>query len=349
MFHPEIHINHKMYNAAGIMNWHMDCKEDFVKPGLDFIMQLMDPSDAPVEFKTSGTTGFPKTIYFRKQQIEHSALGTCQYFELNEDSTLLLCLPAELVAGRMMIARAMAVNAKLIWVKPSLNPLENEMSIHFAAFTPAQVSVILSHPESTKLFQRISKVIIGGGEISKELEDRLIALHSNVYATYGMTETLSHVAIRKMGNIHYQALNPNITFTIRSNSCLNIHCPFIQTESIETNDVVELLDSSTFRYIGRADNMINSGGIKISAEELERVILSHRLLPEGSFYITAGKDEIFGEVPVLVTTNKTLDSSSLLSAINGMLNKYQLVKRIIFIDKFEYTASGKLIRNRIYD
>lgn len=347
MFASGIIINDESFTASGIMQWYMNNPDTYVKSGLDFIMQLMDPSPAPVAFITSGTTGEPRGIKFTKQQIYASAMNTCQYFQLNEKSRLLLCLPAEFVAGRMMIARAMALNANLVWEKPGLNPLMHKVNADFAAFTPAQVSEIISQVDSEIQFMNIPTILIGGGEISASLENRLLKYSNKIFATYGMTETLTHIAVREVGTNEYKVIYKNIKLEVDENQCLRIKFPYLQPEFIQTRDIVEIRSDSSFRFLGRIDNVINSGGIKISAETIERIVIENEILKEGTFYVTAAKDEVFGEVPVLVMIKSASTRKNLMETINGLLNKHHSVKRIVLIDKFEYTPTGKIIRQRI--
>lgn len=329
------------------MQWLMDSSQDFEKPGLDFIMQLMDPSPALVNFYTSGTTSKPREIKFTKQQIHTSATNTCRYFNITGNSKLLLCLPAGFVAGRMMIARAMSVGAELIWRRPSLNPLNGDLDVTFAAFTPTQVAEIISSVKSEEYFKKIPTVIIGGGIISTELEARLKDYSNDIFATYGMTETLTHIAVRKIGSDVYHTMYDDLILNADGHGCLRLKLPFIYNDFIQTNDIVQLLSNSTFKFIGRYDHIINSGGLKISPEDLEHRIVESGLLHEGDFYITAVKDSVFGEVPALVVLKGIKVDPDLLSAINGLLNKHHSVKHIVIIDKFEYTGTGKLIRKKI--
>ena len=348
-----LHINELKYDAKRILEELIVGKPAWKIKGLEFLIQLLDPSEIPVKFNTSGTTGSPKEINFSKKQIWKSAKNTCEFFEINSGTQLLLCLPADFVAGRMMIARALFAGAHLNWLEPSLNPLKNISNIDFAAFTPAQVATIIADAGTKKVFEKIGKIIIGGGEISNELEKKL-ACHpcegrdsNDIFATYGMTETLTHVAVRKIGDSTFHSIYKEAVFSIDENNCLNIDLPFITREKIKTKDVVELIDEKSFIWKGRLDNVINSGGIKIYAEELEKKLLIACLLKEGSFYISAQQDNIFGQVPVIVMLKELnpVDMAVLLPKINRLLNKHEVVKHVVFLDKFECTETGKIKRS----
>lgn len=341
-----LYINGSKYDAKRILEELIIGKPAWKIKGLEFLIQLLDPSETLVKFNTSGTTGSPKEISFSKKQIWISARNTCEYFGINSGTQLLLCLPADFVAGRMMIARTLFAGANLIWVEPSLNPLKNISNINFAAFTPAQVATIISDIKTKKVFESIEKIIIGGSSMSIELEKNLSGFSNQIFATYGMTETLTHIAIRKIGDSTFHSVYKQAVFSIDKNNCLNIELPFVSNEKIITNDVVELVDRKSFIWKGRLDNVINSGGVKIYAEELEKKVLLAGLLKDGSFYISAQKDNIFGQVLVIVMLKdqNPVDMAVLLPKINGLLNKYEVAKHVVFLDKFEYTKTGKIKR-----
>lgn len=343
-----LHINGTEYNAAKVVEEIVNAKETWKTKGLEFLIQLLDASEFPVKFKTSGTTGASKEIFFSKKQIFQSASNTCRFFDIKKEDQLLLCLPAEFVAGRMMIARAVFAKAKLIWKEPSLHPDIIDNKINFAAFTPAQVSTIIHNSNSVNYFEKINTVIIGGGEISQLLETELMKFRNSIYATYGMTETLTHVAVRKIGERIYHSVYEDVEFFVNSDQCLEISVPFISSNKLITRDVVDLINQNSFIWKGRLDNVINSGGIKLYAEELEHTIVRSGILKEGTFYITSSKDEVFGEIPVIVVLKDEWNGNmaALLTDINGLLNKHEHVKHVHFFDKFELTPTGKLKRQK---
>jgi O-succinylbenzoic acid--CoA ligase len=343
-----IHINGVVYDAPRIMDEMMTDPPAWKLKGFEFLMQMLDPSNAPVKFHTSGTTGSPKEITFTKKQILTSAQNTCHFFELNSNHYLMLSLPADFVAGRLMMARALVSGAKLIWVEPSLNPLIQQYNIDFAAFTPAQVISILKDPESKAHFNSIKKIIIGGGEINYSLEKELMKFSPSIYASYGMTETLTHVAVRKIGEEEYHSVYPDAKFSMNEDHCLMIHLPFISNTPLVTTDVVEILDQHTFKWRGRKDHVINSGGLKIHPEQIETRLIGDGLLKEGEFYISSQTNEQFGESPVIVMLKQQapVALAAFLKKINGLLNKHEAVKAVVILDKFEYTDNGKLKRQK---
>ncbi len=343
-----LHINGLGYDAVTVLEGWIGEKPSWKTKGLEFLIQLMDPSETPVKFHTSGTTGDPQEIRFSKKQIFTSAANTCRFFDLHSESRLLLCLPADFVAGRMMMARAFYSGAKLIWFQPSLNPLKNMVEVDFAAFTPAQVATIVSDPGTLKIFETIRTVIIGGGEITNELEKDLMKMDQDIYATYGMTETLTHVAVRKMGDPVFHCIYNDAHFALDANGCLTISIPHLLHQKIITRDVVELMDEKSFIWKGRLDHVINSGGIKIQAEELEKKLEGNGLLKEGTFYISSKRDPVFGEAPVIVLLNEATvgDVATLLQTFNEVLNKHEMLKGVVFLDKFERTETGKIKRQK---
>jgi len=343
-----LQINGTEYDAAKVVEEMVGGNELWKTKGFEFLIQLQDVSEFPIKFKTSGTTGTPKEISFSKEQIRKSATNSCRFFEIKNTDRLFLCLPAEFVAGRMMMARALYSKAKLIWKEPSLHPDIATERINFAAFTPAQVKSIIHEPNSLQAFEKIDKVIIGGGEISQSLENELLKLSNSIYATYGMTETLTHVAVRKIGESVYRSVYDDVKFSVNAARCLEIDIPFISKGKLATYDVVQLVDEYSFTWKGRLDNVINSGGIKIYAEELEHKIIQSGLLKENTFYITSIKDEQFGESPVIVMLKEGVkdDMAVLLTQVNGLLNKHEHVKHVHILDKFELTITGKLKRQR---
>ncbi len=343
-----LYINGLKYNAPQVMEEWISTPPVWKEKGWEFLIQLLDPSDTPIKFISSGTTGVPKEILFTKEQILYSAENTCRYFDINHTSTLLLCLPVDFVAGRMMMARALYAGSPLVWTEPSLNPLKGIEGIQFAAFTPAQVATILADPTTRPIFASIPTIIIGGGEISFPLEKELKTFSNKIFATYGMTETLTHVAVRRIGEPTYQAIYSDIVFSVDEHHCLCIDLPKMSKEKLFTKDVIEWKSEKSFVWKGRYDHVINTGGIKLQAEVLEKKILDTGLLVEGKFYITSQKDAKFGQVPVIVLLKQEEEKpmAELLTSINRMLNKHETVKHIIFIDKFDYTGTGKLIRSK---
>lgn len=305
--------------------------EDFEKPVGDFLLDWFDGKEY-IEMQTSGTTGIPKIIRVSKQAMVNSSLATGDFFELEPGNRALHCLPVKYVAGKMMLVRAMILGLDLEFVAPSSNPLENvEGDFDFVAMVPLQAQ------HSIKELKRVKKLIIGGAKINDSLVKQLLKLKTISYETFGMTETITHIAAKRIGEKSFTVL-PNVTISYDEDNCLVIHAPQISDEIIHTNDIVELVNENQFVFMGRKDNVINSGGIKLIPELIEEK-LSGKI--EQNYFITSKEDKELGQKVVLVIEGEKhpIDES-----VFEDLDKYEKPKEILFIKKFKETASGKLIR-----
>ena len=303
-------------------------------------------------FQTSGSTGKPKKITFTRDQIVASALRTIRTFNLQKDHTLLCCINTEFVAGFMMIIRAMVRNMKLIVLEPSANPLSNLepwQNIDFVAITPMQVQNAIGHtPEK---FSQIRTLLIGGAGIHPKLEIKLRMTGCKIYHSYAMTETLTHVAIRQLENGEsdpiYHAL-AGVTFEMDDRECLIIHDQILGINHLRTNDLVDLLDTKSFIWKGRLDNVINSGGIKIQIDQLE-IDIQKILLEMGiraPFCLVAKPDEKLTNRLVLIIekTEVVMDQEKILKFLKAGLARFHNPKEIVTVSKLFQTKSGKIDR-----
>jgi O-succinylbenzoic acid--CoA ligase len=282
--------------------------------------------------ETSGSTGAPKTISISKQAMVDSALATGDFFNLQPGNKALQCLPVKYVAGKMMLVRAMILGLDLEFVAPSSHPLDhNEIDFDFVAMVPLQAQNSISQ------LKKVKKLIIGGAAVNKTLEKQLLKLPTKVYETYGMTETITHIAARKLGEKAFTVL-PYVSVSFDDRNCLVIHAPRISPEVIITNDIVELLDENQFIFLGRMDNVINSGGIKLIPEQIEQKLVGKI---NQRFFIASKPDDEFGEKVVLVVES---EKHELDDSIYESLDKYEKPKEIIFIPKFLDTVTGKILR-----
>lgn len=305
--------------------------EEFEKPVGDFILDWFDGKSF-IEMHTSGSTGIPKIIRVDKQAMVNSALATGDFFDLKAGNKALHCLPVKYVAGKMMLVRAMILGLDLEFVAPSSHPLRNlDGEFDFAAMVPMQAQ------NSVSELHRIKKLIVGGAKINAALEKELIHLPTQVFETYGMTETISHIAAKKVGEKAFTVL-PNVTISYDDQNCLVIHAPRISDDLIETNDVVELTNENQFVFLGRIDNVINSGGIKLLPEQIEEK-LAGKIEPR--YFISSKEDKEFGEKIILVIEG---DSFEVDKSIFKVLDKYEKPKEILFVPKFKETGNGKIIR-----
>lgn len=307
----------------------------------DFLSQWFNESSF-IEVKTSGSTGTPKTLTVRKEQMIQSARITIEYLGLQKDDTALLCMPVEYIAGKMMIIRSLVAGLRLIVRTPSSHPLANvEEPICFAAMTPMQVYNSLQIPLEAERLKQIGILLVGGGPISKELEKELSSFPNSIYATYGMTETLSHIALRPLTGKDISSFYhpfPSVRLSLSMDHTLIIDAPLVCDEILITNDIAELLPDGCFRILGRKDNVINSGGIKIQIEEVEEIL---RSIISFNFAITSVPHPQYGEAVVLLSEQKT---NGMEEEINRLLPAYQHPRYMIKTDKIPQTGSGKTDR-----
>lgn len=293
---------------------------------------------------TSGSTGTPKPIQLLKSDMRASARLTNRYLGINHDATLLLCLSPTYIAGKMMIVRAIEANAQLVVVDPTSTPLDTvSCPVTLAAMVPMQVTATLQQPDGVDKLLHISRLLVGGAPIGDDLERQLLQLPIHIYATYGMTETVSHVALRRMGETCYTAIG-DVTFATDARSCLVINAPRLSGQRFVTNDVVLLTDDRHFVWQGRYDNVIMSGGLKFCAEEIERKISS---LIASRYYITSTPDALLGERIVLVIEAVAYDEAQLVALRENLaqhLTRYEMPREIRFMPCFETTYSGKVKR-----
>lgn len=308
--------------------------DDWQKNIYRFILEWLNDKDYIIAH-TSGSTGKPKEIQLPKNTLVESAKNTCAFFNLTKESKALLCIPTAFIGGKMLLVRGFVSGMDVQTVKPSSSPLEQiNTCYHFVALTPQQAM-----QSSNDALEYFAHVIIGGGEVNTALENKLSDVKCNSYSTYGMTETASHVALKHIGKQEYFEALPNITFAQDKRNCLTIHAPTLLENPLITNDVVELLTPTQFIWKGRFDTIINSGGIKIYPEEVEKKLepfITQR------FFIGKLPDDILGEKVVLVIESRqelNIDFSK------TSLSAYEKPKQIIYTKQFTETKNGKIKRD----
>lgn len=317
----------------------------------NFIEEYLSDSDSVVAH-TSGSTGEPKEIHLKKNDIKTSAKITNKFFNLDKNSLYYLCLSPDYIAGKMMIVRAIEAGGELIETNPSNEPLSTytgDKRVSLVAVVPSQLGYLINHPEK---LDNIDTLIIGGGKLSECIEYWLADKGVNAYKTYGMTETCSHVALSRVSreNLPYTAIG-DITFSIDERNCLVINAPHLSTQRFVTNDVIELVDERNFYWKGRFDNVINTGGLKVYPEEVEKEIA--KLLPKAKFYVTSIPSEKWGEEVVLVLEYSGIDDGErkegevrqdFVEKLKKVLPSYAIPKKYIAVKHFSMTKSGKIIR-----
>ena len=300
-------------------------------------------NDSPtVLVHTSGSTGKPKPMLVEKRRMEASARITCDFLGLKAGDTALLCMSLDYIAGKMMVVRSLTCGLRLITVKPSGNPLATMMEpVDFAAMVPMQVYNTLQVPEERERLMQIKHLIIGGGAIDDALAKELKSFPNAVWSTYGMTETLSHIALRRLnGDEASEWYTPfeGVGLSLTEEGCLVIDAPSVHEGRLVTNDIAELSDKG-FRILGRKDNVICSGGIKIQIEEVERLL---RPYVTSAFVITKRADKKFGEQVVLLTESNDMDV--LRGVCERVLPKYWQPRCFLHIDRLPMTETGKPAR-----
>lgn len=300
-----------------------------------------------VKIQTSGSTGIPKIFEIEKSRMLSSAKMTCDFLGLKKENSALLCLPIEYISGKMMIARAFERKLILITKEPSTNPLQeiNDF-IDFCAMTPLQVE------NSLNKIHWIKNLIIGGASVSESLKKKISQTLGNshsltrIFETYGMSETLSHIALKQIYPVQetFFTILDSIKISTDERKCLTISAPKLNPEVLQTNDIVELISEKQFRFLGRYDNVINSGGVKIFAEELENLV--KRNIDKDLIFI--GKpDEKLGEKLVLIIEGiATEEINHHLSQINYE-SKFHIPKEILFLEKFPRSENGKVLRREV--
>lgn len=301
--------------------------------------------DPCVKVQTSGSTGDPKPMLVEKRRMLASARITCDFLGLKPGDTALLCMSLDYIAGKMMVVRGLERDLRLISVPPSGHPLATvQQEITFAAMVPMQVYNSLQVPEERERLRQIKHLIIGGGAISDQLADELHDFPHHVWSTYGMTETLSHIALRRLNGPEasdWYTPFPSVNVSLNEADCLVINAPEVCAESLVTNDIAELsLDGRRFRILGRRDNVICSGGLKIQAEELERKLSPYMRVP---YLISSRPDDKFGEIVVLLTEG---DVDEARQVCESVLPKYHQPRAYVQVARIPLTETGKPARKQ---
>ena len=310
-----------------------------------FVIDWLSESDTIVA-QTSGSTGTPKKIRLEKSFMKVSAQMTLDFFELNPGDTALWCLPIRTIASKMMVVRALEGKLDLYCVPPALNPAsEWTPQIDFAAMTPAQLAELLKTETGTDFLKSIKTLLLGGGVISDALEEKTRNLNTEIWHSYAMTETMSHIALRKVngpGRSDFFSPLPGVQIKENEDQCLNITAPHIGVYDLQTNDLVKITEEG-FQILGRKDNIVNSGGVKLYPEQIEK-----KLSPfiSENFFLGSLPDEQLGEKLVLFIESEENEARHAVieKLVKDELTGYEVPKAIIFQKAFNRTESGKVIR-----
>jgi O-succinylbenzoic acid--CoA ligase len=311
--------------------------------------------DTTFTLHTSGSTGTPKPITVTRQQMLTSATLTARALGLMPGYTALVCLDTRYIAGKMMLVRCLTTGMRIVAVTPTANPLAAlpaNTTIDFTALVPYQVYTVLDSPGRTRL-GAIRHTLIGGAALDPHALPALATLSGRFYATYGMTETISHIALQQLNGPDassvFRAL-PGVTLTLDERECLVIHAPHVP-QAIVTNDLVQLIAFDSFQWLGRWDNVINSGGVKIIPEKVEEAVgaVLVGLNITRSFIVCGLPDPRLGHKLTLIVDGMEFTPRQwnvILAKLQEALPAYEVPKDHLSVPAFRYTDTGKIHRQK---
>jgi len=324
------------------------------------------------EIQTSGSTGQPKKILLRRKQMLASVKMTAKAFNLKEGDTAFCCLNIDYIAGMMMLVRAFEIGMDLLIVEPKSNPFEDiekhlyilkaNRGQNFFAFVPLQIQTLLDNtPIYSDILNSAKAIIIGGAAVNEAILEKIQKIYRPVYVTYGMSETLTHIAIKRInGSEKEEFFNTldGVDIKLTNESCLMIKSKTTDDQWITTNDVAEIINGSSFVLHGRIDNVINSGGVKIQLEKIEKVAESvlNKLKTDkkelkGRYFVFSLPDENLGERLIFVLEKETIAVLSgreditkidILKGFKEILPKFEVPKEVFFVEKIVETPTGKI-------
>ena len=355
--HPQFQLNGRSYDNSSLPV----SADEFIREGSDFEKQIglflkaWCSDDPYITARTSGSTGEPKRVQLKKEHMVNSAQATAAYLGVHENTRALLCLSTDTIAGKMMLVRAMVLGWHLDTIQPSSSPLKNSMGFYdFCAMVPLQLRNSLTQ------LRKIGKVIVGGAPLPIDLKREISAATTEIYESFGMTETVSHIALKKSNHIEgkeedfFQTL-PGVQIEADERGCLVIEAPQISDTKVVTNDLVEIHSPQHFSWLGRWDNVINSGGVKLIPELIEKKLAPHF---SERFILTSIPDKVLTNKLVMVVESN-LDTRAFSDRISEAveLDRFELPKHIFSFDEFPETRSGKpdrveirrLLQNRVTD
>ncbi len=343
MIHKNFTLNNTSFNSEKeLLAYAMDLPEE-----VRSFLEEWFHKDAFVVVQTSGSTGIPKSIQLKKEYMINSAIATGEFFNIRENTTALLCLSVNYIAGKMMLVRALVLGWNLDIVAPVSNPLlQVDKEYDFTAMVPLQLQNSLNN------LHKVKKLIVGGGVVDNSLLNKIQKINTQIFATYGMTETITHIAVKQLNHVketpNFYKVLPNVIIYKDRRNCLVIKASKVAKELIITNDVVQLISEKQFEWLGRYDNVINSGGIKLHPEKIEKkldAIINERFFVAGVF------DVKLGEKLILVIEGTIFEKEELEENILNLslLNKFEIPKEIYFVNHFIETETKKIQRKKTLD
>lgn len=341
------------YDRFNAWRKHMRRDETWKKDLHDLFFELTLMDAKSIGATTSGTTGPPKHLRIARRDLVNSARLTAEAFDLHEGDRALLCLPCQYIAGKMMLVRAMALGLDLHVIDPRGSVLENLKvpdRFRFTAMVPLQLHRAVQE-DRERVKRQFDTILLGGGPVSQALEEDVQGLGTAVFHGYGSTETVTHVALRRLNgakpDAHYRAIG-RVYFSKDPRGCLVVHTPHLTRKEHITNDLVELEDDRHFRWLGRIDNVILSGGKKFYPEQMEK--LTGGVVPYPHYFMPV-PDDLLGEAVAMVLETEHPPEEviqEVVDAVIKVLPEHQWPRRMVALRKFKRTPSGKVIRERFY-
>lgn len=352
-----IWINQREVSIHELLLGHVSAQSEYEASNLDFISAWLTGQET-FTLQTSGSTGLPKSITFKRTQMQASAARTVRALGLEKGITALVCLNTKYVAGKMMLVRALEHGMKILIVDPGSNPfqqLSSGTNLDFMAVAPLQLQTLLDNPKDNTRLNLMKAILVGGAPVSLKLKNSIKTLTCPVYETYGMTETISNVAFKLLNTSkasNYFIPLPGVNVEVDDRGCLIIH-DAIQPDPIITNDAVKI-NRIGFRWLGRADHVINSGGVKIHPEKVESDLeaVFQTLTTPHNYFIGSLPDDRLGESVTLYIEGEHINDSDVVKlkeAFARFPDRLQRPRKAVLITKFHYTQTGKINRKMVQE
>ncbi len=338
----EIWFGERQFSAENILSNSWGAVSAYEQQTLRFCQRWL-AGEQQFVLHTSGSTGTPKPITLHRDQMAASACLTAQAVGLQRGMSSLIALNTAYVAGIMMLVRGMEVGMTMHIVEPQRNPFLDHGPCDFTALVPMQVAAVLDDAQSAKRFDRCDSMLIGGGPVSVQLLERLQAVKATCFHTYGMTETVSHVALRRLNgpgaSKRFVPLG-GVELALDERGCLTICGPMTLGATVTTNDMVALAADGSFVWQGRIDNVINSGGVKVQAEKVEGAVA--KAFGTDRIFVAGVPDAVLGE-KVVAFVEGSAELNAREQRLMG-LSRYEMPKQFVYVERFAETPTGKVDR-----
>ena len=345
------HIEHKIESIADLKIIDKSLLNENEKKALSFLENWFHNNE--FTFQSSGSTGIPKQFTFTKEELIWSATQTINYLKLSQNPQhFFICLDIHLVAGAMLLTRAILLNASVTIVNPSSNPfkeLNERHSFTFASLVPMQLQSVLNTANGEKVLNQFENILLGGAPASNSLIKQCAHLKVTIWATYGMTETLSQIALRNLKTELYFKLLPNNEIELSQENTLKIKNIITKNQWLQTNDLAQI-SKDGFKILGRTDFIINSGAYKVNAIKVEEEIASYldfKNIASFPYFVGSLSDKLLGEKVVLFIEKQSqseIDFIDLKKYLLNVLKPFELPKQIQIVKEFKFTSSNKIVR-----